>query len=76
MKQTLLKSSIEGAPIVSILSKFIIADEVEQGLLYTAKLKGLKLTRMLYLCYLKDRKHDAIIDNVIDYIMNKQGIKA
>lgn len=76
VKQTLLKSSIEGAPVVSILSKFIIADEVEQGLLYTAKLKGLKLTRMLYLSYLKDRKHDALIDNVINYIMSKQGIKA
>jgi len=76
VKQTLLKSNLEGAPIVSILSKFIIADEVEQGLLYTAKLKGLKLTRMLYLCYLKDRKHDALIDNVINYIMSKQGIKA
>ena len=76
VKQTLLKSNLDGAPIVSILSKFIIADEVEQGLLYTAKLKGLKLTRMLYLSYLKDRKHDALIDNVINYIMSKQGIKA
>lgn len=76
VKQTLLKSDISGAPIVSILSKFIVKDEVEQGILYTAKVKGLKLTRMLYLCYLKDRKHDALVDNVIDYIMNKQGIKA
>ncbi len=75
VKQTLLKSNLEGAPVVSILSKYIIADEVEQGLLYTAKLKGLKLTRMLYLCYLKDRKHDALIDNVINYIMSKKDIK-
>lgn len=72
VKQTLLKSNLEGAPIVSILSKYIIADEVEQGLLYTSKLKGLKLTRLLYLCYLKDRKHDALIDNVINYIMSKK----
>ena len=73
VKQTLLKSNLDDAPVVSILSKYIIADEVEQGLLYTAKLKGLKLTRMLYLCYLKDRKHDALIDNVINYIMSKKG---
>jgi len=73
VKQTLLKSNLDGAPVVSILSKYIIADEVEQGLLYTSKLKGLKLTRMLYLCYLKDRKHDALIDNVINYIMSKKG---
>ena len=73
VKQTLLKSNLEGAPIVSILSKYIIADEVEKGLLYTSKLKGLKLTRLLYLCYLKDRKHDALIDNVINYIMSKKG---
>ena len=76
VKQTLLKSDITGAPIVSILSKFIVSDEVEKGVLYTAKVKGLKLTRMLYLCHLKDRKHDALIDNVINYIMHKQGIKS
>ena len=75
VKQTLLKASDEGAPTVSILSKYIIADEVENGQLFTAKLKGLKLTRMLYLCYIKDRKHDALIDNVINFIMSKQAPK-
>lgn len=75
VKQTLLKANLEETPTVSILSRYIVADEVEQGLLYTTKIKGLKLTRMLYLCYIKDRKHDALIDNVINYIMNKNTIK-
>lgn len=75
VKQTLLKANLEETPTVSILSRYIIADEVDQGLLYTTKIKGLKLTRMLYLCYIKDRKHDALIDNVINYIMNKHAIK-
>jgi len=75
VKQTLLKANLEETPTVSILSRYIIADEVDQGLLYTTKIKGLKLTRMLYLCYIKDRKHDALIDNVINYIMNKNTIK-
>lgn len=71
VKQSLLKADTSGKPIVSILSKHIVSDEVEQGILHVGKVKGLKLTRMLYLCYLKDRKHDAIIDNVIRYVMNK-----
>lgn len=75
VKQTLLRANIEERPVVSILSKYIIADEAEQGTLYIAKLKGLKLTRMLYLAYIKDRKHDALIDNVINFIMSKHKIK-
>ena len=76
VKQTLLKSDTTGRPVVSILSKFIVSDEVEKGTLFISKMKGLKLSRMLYLCYLKDRKHDALIDNVINYVMSKQQIKA
>lgn len=76
VKQTLLKADTTGRPVVSILSKFIVADEVEHGTLFTAKMKNLKLSRMLYLCYLRDRKHDALIDNVINYIMNKNSSKA
>ena len=76
VKHTLMKANIEDTPTVSILSKHIIAEEIEKGILYTTKMKGLKLTRMLYLCYIKDRKHDALIDNVINYIMSKQDIKA
>ena len=76
VKQTLLKADTSGRPVVSILSKFIVNDEVEKGTLYISKMKGLKLSRMLYLCYLKDRKHDALIDNVINYVMSKQQIKA
>lgn len=76
VKQTLLKSDTTGRPVVSILSKFIVNDEVEKGTLYISKMKGLKLSRMLYLCYLKDRKHDALIDNVINYVMSKHQIKA
>ncbi len=71
VKQTLLKSSTATEPVVSILSKFIVQDEVEQGILYTSKVKGLKLSRMFYLCYLKDRKHDALIDSVIGYLTHK-----
>ncbi|MDD3463765.1 MAG: LysR family transcriptional regulator [Sulfurospirillaceae bacterium] len=74
VKQTLLKSQIEEYPTVSIISKHIIADEVENGTLHCAKVKGLKLTRMLYLAYSKERKHDAFMDSVISYIMSKRRI--
>jgi len=75
VKNTLMKASIEETPTVSIISKYTIMDELEKGRLFTTKLQGLKLTRMLYLCYIKDRKHDALIDNVINYIMSKRDTK-
>ena len=75
VKHTLMKANIEENPTVSILSKHMIVDEVDKGVLFTTKMKGLKLTRMLYLCYIKDRKHDALIDTVINYLMSKHGIK-
>ncbi|NLC27825.1 MAG: LysR family transcriptional regulator [Campylobacteraceae bacterium] len=73
-KQTVLKSQKEGVPTVSIVSKHIVENEVENNQLYTAKVKGLKLTRTLYLARSKDRKSDAFIDSVCSYIMSKRRI--
>ena len=74
VKQTILKSPLSTTPTVSIISKHIIEDEVATGQLYTAKVKGLKLSRVLYLTYLKERKNDAFIDSVATYIMSKRRI--
>lgn len=73
-KQTVLKSSVAGTPTVSIVSKHIVEHEVESGLLYSAKVRGLKLTRTLYLAHLKERKNDAFIDSVCNYIMSKRRV--
>jgi len=73
VKQTILKSSIiNGVPTVSIISKHMIDDRVERGELYYARIKGLKITRKLYLAYSKERKQDAFIHSVINYIISKR----
>jgi DNA-binding transcriptional LysR family regulator len=75
IKQTLLKADINGAPTVSILSKYMVEDEVEAGTLHVAKIKGVQLMRKFYICYLKDRIQDALITSTLDFITRKQDIK-
>jgi len=73
VKQTILKSSIiDGVPTVSVISKHMIEDRVERGELYYARIKGLKITRKLYLAYSKERKQDAFMNSVINYIVSKR----
>ncbi len=74
IKQTLLKASVEDTPTVSIISKHIIQDELNNGTLHCARIKGFKLSRTLYIAYIKERKHDAFIDSVINYLMSKKKI--
>lgn len=74
VKQTILKASKSATPTVSITSKYVIEDEVKNGTLYAARIKDYKLARHLYIAYLKERKHDALLDNVLTYITSKKRI--
>ncbi|WP_200763436.1 LysR family transcriptional regulator [Nitrosophilus alvini] len=70
VKLTILKSpkSVE-RPTVSIMSRYVIAEEVEQGKLYEARIKGFRIKRKFYIAYLKERKHDAFIEKVVDFLL-------
>ncbi len=70
VKQSILKAPKGERATVSIISKFVIEDEVKNGTLYSAKIRGYKFKRDLYIAYLKERKHDAYIDGMIDFLMN------
>ncbi len=74
VKQTILKADKSETPTVSIISKYVIADEVENGTLYMARIKNMKFIRKLYIAYLKEKKYDAFTDNVIQYLMSKRKI--
>ncbi len=74
IKQMILRAEIEDIPTISIISRHIIKDELENGQLYCARIKGFKLSRILYVAYLKDRKHDAVIDTIISYLMSKRRV--
>jgi len=56
-------------PVVSILSKYAIMDEVARGELFEARLRGYTMTRKFYIVYSKENKHNAYVDNVVNYIL-------
>ncbi|RLA80423.1 MAG: LysR family transcriptional regulator [Epsilonproteobacteria bacterium] len=59
-------------PTVSIISKHAIADEVAKGELFESRLRGYTMTRNFYIVYTKENKHNAYVDNVVDYILTGQ----
>jgi len=69
IKETIMRSPNDSKrPIVSVISRHVITDEVESGKLFEARIKNYKIGRKLYIVYGKDRKHDAFIDNVVSYL--------
>lgn len=76
IKQTLLKApnNPEVEPTVSILSKYMVEDEVNQGILHVARIQGIRLSRKFYICYLEERIQEALIESTIDYLTSKSNI--
>ena len=69
--QMIKKSPRESEPpVVSIISKHAIADEVQNGVLFEARLRGYKMTRKFYIVYSKESKHNAYIDKVVSFILS------
>ena len=68
--QTLKKSDRNPEkPVVSILSKYAIMDEVANEELFEARLRGYTMTRKFFIVYSKENKHNAYVDNVVNYIL-------
>jgi len=59
----------EEKPVVSIISRHAIADEVSNGELFESRLRGYTMIRKFYIVYSKANKHNAYVDNVVDYIL-------
>jgi len=68
--QTVLHAPKDDIPTVSIASRKSIQDELENGRLFEASIKGGKMKRNLYIAYLKERKNDPYIDNVANYLLS------
>jgi len=73
---TAIKESISHAdknserPLVSIMSRHVIQTELANGTLFEARLKNRKIVRKFYIAYSKERKHDAFVDNVVNYLLS------
>ena len=71
IKESILHADKKAAkPLVSIISRHVIKSELENGTLFEAKLKNHKITRHFYIAYLKERKHDAFVDNVVNFLLS------
>ena len=67
--QTVLHSDKNATPAVSIVSRNAIESLLKSGALFESRINNQKMIRKLYIAYRKDRKHDAFIENVVDYLL-------
>jgi len=68
--QTLKKSERNPEkPVVSILSKYAVIDEIAKGELYESRLRGYTMTRKFFIVYSKENKHNAYVDKVVNYVL-------
>ena len=44
-------------------------DEVANGELFEARLRGYTMTRKFFIVYSKENKHNAYVDKVVNYIL-------
>lgn len=70
IKETIMHSPNDTSrPVVSVISRHVIAEELEAGKLYESRVKNYKINRKFYIAYGKDRKHDAFVDNVVNFLL-------
>jgi len=71
IKETIMNADPNAErPLVSIMSRHVVKHEIESGRLFEARVKNHKILRNFYIAYLKERKHDAFVDNVINYLLS------
>ncbi len=70
IKESIMRAKDTEKPLVSIMSKHVSQTEVENGTLFESRLKNHKMTRKFFIAYSKDRKHDAFVDNVVNYLLS------
>ncbi len=68
IKESVMRSPRTGRPVISVVSRHVIADEVEEGKLFISRIKNYRIHRKLYIAYSKERKHDAFVDNVVSFL--------
>ncbi|MDD2449185.1 MAG: LysR family transcriptional regulator [Sulfurimonas sp.] len=75
IKESILNADKNASrPLVSIMSRHVILSELDSGRLFEARLKNYKIERKFFIAYLKERKHDAFVDNVVNYLLSLNKI--
>ena len=57
-------------PTVSIISHHAIAEDLQNGVFYEARLQGYTMKRKFFIVYHKDNKHNAYVNNTVDFILS------
>ena len=71
IKETILNAPKDSPkPLASVMSRHVIKADIEAGRLFESRIKGHKIERKFYIAYLKERKHDAFVDNVVSYLLS------
>jgi len=70
IKETILHADKNARPLVSVMSRHVIQEDIANGKLFEARIKNYKIDRKFYIVYLKERKHDAFVDNVVNYLLS------
>ncbi len=71
IKETVMRSPKDALrPVVSIISRHVIEHELVSGQLFEARMRNFRVHRKFYICYSKERKHDAFIDNVVNFLLS------
>ena len=75
IKETIMNSDPNAKrPLVSVMSRHVIKNEIKNGQLYEGRIKNHKIERKLYIAYSKDKKHDVYTNNVVNYLLSLNKI--
>lgn len=68
VKESILRSDKAKKPTVSVISRHVITEDIKNGTLFEARIKNQKIKRKFYIVTSKERKYDAFVENVINYL--------
>jgi DNA-binding transcriptional LysR family regulator len=75
VKQTILKYPKDAEKqVIGVMSRVVIADEIERDALFGSRLKTKKIKRKLYIAYLKQDKHNAYVENVVKFLQSSKVV--
>jgi len=74
IKESILNADTSEKPLVSVMSRHVVKHDIDAGRLYEARLKNFKIERKFYIAYAKERKHDAFVENVVNYLLSLNKI--
>lgn len=69
VKETIMRSPKGERPVVSVISRYVIENDISQGRLYEARMRNFRVHRKFYIAYSKERKHDAFVNSVVDFLL-------